>query len=667
MSANFDAALAWYGKGYNVVPRKAPDEKRPGVLWKGLQKRSATPDEVTRWEPLFSNGVGFITGAISGVIVIETDGLAGETILDLFEHEHGPLPETLVIRSGSRRGFHRHYRHPGGKVKTAANENIKIDVRGDGGFCVLPPSQHKSGGLYEVVHDADPAELPEGLLEFIEMKAAEADGASPRSRDRAMICSPPQHANDDALGENTARADLTPPSPETMRAALQHLADETCFEHRSGVVREADGRVSKVGWIEAGMALKAAYGDEVGFDLWSLTHEDEQARVDAPAQWVSFAAKAQPGHVTIGTLLKAAADAGFVFTLSAPTASANPSTVASAQVTGSVGDVENGKLFAGMFQDKLLYVYETGEWLLFDPQQGWVSAPPGEAERGAKEVLAALRDHAAQCYKTAPDDPKTKRAMAHVARTSDARHIRAMIEMAKSEPGMTAQLCEFDNDPMLLGVANGVLDLRTGNLLPVSPDLLVSKRCNVAYQPAATCPRFLQFLKEVQPQKEMAAFLLRLMGYCLTGRVDEQIFGFLYGHGANGKSVFIELVAWLLGDYARKIPTDMLMHHQRNPQGPSPDIVSLKGLRLAFANETEEGRRLAEARVKDLTGGDTLTGRVPYGKADMPSALPTSCSWWATINRRSLIRHSACGDASCWCNSIRRSRSRNAIRICWRP
>jgi putative DNA primase/helicase len=76
-------------------------------------------------------------------------------------------------------------------------------------------------------------------------------------------------------------------------------------------------------------------------------------------------------------------------------------------------------------------------------------------------------------------------------------------------------------------------------------------------------------------------------------------------------------MAWLLGDYAHKIPTEMLMHHQRNPQGPSPDIVSLKGRRFVYANETEEGRRLAEARVKDLTGGDTLTGRVPYGKADI--------------------------------------------------
>jgi putative DNA primase/helicase len=197
-----------------------------------------------------------------------------------------------------------------------------------------------------------------------------------------------------------------------------------------------------------------------------------------------------------------------------------------------------------------------------------------------------------------------------------------MIEMAKSEPGMTARLSDFDTDTMLLGVTNGVLDLRTGQLMPVSPDVLVSKRCNVAYEPGADCPRFSQFVTEIQPDVEMQGFLKRWAGYCLTGSVQEQKFIFMYGHGANGKSVFVELMAWVLGDYARKIATEMLMHHQRSPQGPSPDIVALKGCRFVYANETEEGRRLAESRVKDMTGGDTMTGRVPYGKADI-TFLPT--------------------------------------------
>ena len=175
------AALRWWKRGYNVVPQSPDGAKYPAVKWKGLQERRVTDDELLYQHAKFTYGVGFITGAISGIIVIETDGLAGETALNEFESKYGRLPETLVVRSGSKRGFHRHYKHPGHKVKTKANQAIKIDVKGDGGFCVLPPSLHKSGGRYEIVHDAEPAELPKGLLEFIEMKAkeaAEAQGGS---------------------------------------------------------------------------------------------------------------------------------------------------------------------------------------------------------------------------------------------------------------------------------------------------------------------------------------------------------------------------------------------------------------------------------------------------------------------------------------------------------
>ena len=190
-----------------------------------------------------------------------------------------------------------------------------------------------------------------------------------------------------------------------------------------------------------------------------------------------------------------------------------------------------------------------------------------------------------------------------------------MIEMAKSEPGMSASLADFDADPMLLGVLNGVVDLRTGVLRPAAPDLRVSKRCSVAFDPRADCPRFRAFLAEVLPDPEVQAFILRFMGYCLTGSVEAQAFLFLHGGGFNGKSVLVDLLARVLGDYARKISTEMLMHQQRNAQGPDPDILTLKGLRLAYASETEDGRRLSEARVKGLTGGERLTARAPYATA----------------------------------------------------
>lgn len=168
---NYYAALEWMKCGYNVVPQKAVDQKFPGVKWKDLQERRVTGEELLWWRSMFANGVGFITGEVSGVIVIETDGPEGEDLLAEFEKQNGPLPETLVIRSGSGRGLHRHFKHPGHRVKTKANPKIKIDVKGDAGFCVLPPSLHKSGGRYKIEHAVRPAELPDGLLEFIKAAA----------------------------------------------------------------------------------------------------------------------------------------------------------------------------------------------------------------------------------------------------------------------------------------------------------------------------------------------------------------------------------------------------------------------------------------------------------------------------------------------------------------
>lgn len=421
----------------------------------------------------------------------------------------------------------------------------------------------------------------------------------------------PQLPADLKLVSNTVPKIDSPPV-EKMREMLQHLSARNCFAERNEVTNDETGRIVTVGWRECGMALKAAYGDEVGLELWGETHIDERARTDAPTQWASFAAEARAGDVTVRTLIKAAKDTGFTF----GAVSAVLPGITGEEPPADVGDVKNGRLFAEMFRKQLLHIHETGEWLHFHPQQGWVAASPGEVDRAAKEVLSALGEKAAEAFKTAkPNDPAVKELMRHISRTSDAPRLNAMIEVAKSEPGMTVRLNEFDSDPMLLGVANGVLDLRKGTLLPVSPEVLVSKRCAVAFDPSAACPRFEQFMREVQPDPDVRLFLQRFLGYCLTGLVVEHLFLFLFGLGANGKSVFVELLAWLLGDYGRKIATEMLMHHQRNPAGPSPDIVSLKGLRLAYANETEEGRRLAEAHVKDMTGGDTLTGRVPYGKA----------------------------------------------------
>jgi D5 N terminal like/Primase C terminal 2 (PriCT-2) len=147
---------------------------------------------------------------------------------------------------------------------------------------------------------------------------------------------------------------------------------------------------------------------------------------------------------------------------------------------GLGGDVANGETFAKTWRGKLLYICELAEWLKFDPQVGWLSALPLEEDRAAKYVVDKLRDLAAEMYKAEPEGAKVKRLMAHIERSSKAPNLRAMIEMAKSEEGMTAPASDFDANPLFLGVQNGILDLAGRELLTPSPEILVSKRCNVA-------------------------------------------------------------------------------------------------------------------------------------------------------------------------------------------
>ncbi|MDC7710055.1 phage/plasmid primase, P4 family [Vogesella indigofera] len=281
----------------------------------------------------------------------------------------------------------------------------------------------------------------------------------------------------------------------------------------------------------------------------------------------------------------------------------------------SSGDILNGEVFAKLYKDKLLFVHETGDLLRFETGTGWIKAPPGDADRAGKEVVDYLRTSAAEHWKKAPDDGKTRRLLAHVDRSNSMQKIRAMIEMAKSEPGMTVQLHELDADPMLLGVENGVLDLRNRQLLLPSPGLRVTKRCPVEFDPEATAPTLDAFIQRItRSTPALKLFLQRWAGYVLTGQVGEQCFAFLYGLGRNGKTTFAELLRWLLGDYAVVLPTATLMVGKRDPGAASPDLMLLKGCRLALASELEEGARFAEAAMKAMTGGDTMLARNPYGQ-----------------------------------------------------
>lgn len=180
---------------------------------------------------------------------------------------------------------------------------------------------------------------------------------------------------------------------------------------------------------------------------------------------------------------------------------------------------------------------------------------------------------------------------------------------------------EWDRDPWLLGCFNGVIELKTGRFRPGKQEdyllIVAPTRWEGIEQPAPTWERFLKniFSEDVSH----IAYIQRLFGYAITGLRKEHILPILWGKGRNGKGTLLETLAYVLGPLAGPSQAEILLDQSRlrSSAAPSSDIIALRGRRLAWASETDEGRKLNAGRVKWLVGGDTLVGRAPFGRREI--------------------------------------------------
>lgn len=282
--------------------------------------------------------------------------------------------------------------------------------------------------------------------------------------------------------------------------------------------------------------------------------------------------------------------------------------------------MERAVRFAKRFADRLKYVHAWGKWLLWDEVR-WVPDEDGAVYRRAEEMPRLLLQEASKI----DDDDRRKKAAGAAIQAGNKTRIEAMINLAQCQGGIAASPTLFDSNPWLLGVANGVVDLQTGKFREARREDYITKQMGTAYDAAATCPRWEKFLSRVLSEDaDLISFMQRAVGYSLTGSIDEQVLFFLYGTGQNGKSTFAETLKHLFGSYMVKATT-ALYTLNRNGSEPLPEIARLVGKRLVTGSETEEGAKLAESRVKDITGGDTLTGRELYCPAF--NFLPTHKLW----------------------------------------
>lgn len=188
-----------------------------------------------------------------------------------------------------------------------------------------------------------------------------------------------------------------------------------------------------------------------------------------------------------------------------------------------------------------------------------------------------------------------------------ASKVKAASTVMKNDGELDVSAAVFDNDPMLLNATNGVIELRSGELLDHAPELMLRRQIPVAFDPDAKAPLWEAYLNRVMPDPLDRAYLHRIVGYSITGRTSEQAVFVHHGVTHNGKSVFLRVLEAMLGDFSRVVPPTTLIV-KRNEAHPT-DIMGLEGRRLLQVSELPEGARLEEALVKRLSGEETITAR----------------------------------------------------------
>ena len=256
--------------------------------------------------------------------------------------------------------------------------------------------------------------------------------------------------------------------------------------------------------------------------------------------------------------------------------------------------------FSARHDDDLRYCETFGKWFEWEGRR-WRE---DDRRRVFSHARRLCRDKSSEAL-VSIENEKTAAKIANVV--ASAKTVAAVVNLARADARHATASDDWDADPWALNTPAGIVDLRTGQMRPHDRTALCSKMTAVA-PTAASCPLWTQFLDQVTAgDADLQRFLRRIAGYGLTGSTREHALFFLYGTGANGKGTFLNTLTAILGDYARVAGMDTFTesHSDRHPT----ELAMLRGARLVAAQETEEGRRWAESRIKALTGGDPISAR----------------------------------------------------------
>jgi putative DNA primase/helicase len=260
--------------------------------------------------------------------------------------------------------------------------------------------------------------------------------------------------------------------------------------------------------------------------------------------------------------------------------------------------------------EDMRYCHPWRKWIIWDGRR-WEEGAQYAAVRFAEDTVFKMLQDALSIPKTEDKDTEKDRlaAIGFAKASGNGSRVKAMLELAQAGYMVPVEPKQFDRDKYLLNCANGSLDLRTGTLRSFDRSDYATKFISTACDPEAKCPLWDSFLYRIMGgNSRLVDFLRRTFGYSLTGDTSEQCIFILHGEGANGKSTMLLTLQSILGEYARQSAPETFMEKRGNSEA-GYDLAVLRGARLVASVETRDGKKLDEAIVKQVTGGDIISCR----------------------------------------------------------
>ncbi|WP_237222669.1 phage/plasmid primase, P4 family [Rothia nasimurium] len=641
--------------GITVIPTNG---KRPTISWKHYQTNPNTSSELTTWFTNPTTGLAIVTGKSSGNLeMAEIEGKALTHLPDIITlaNDTGLIDLWTKATTGWAEqspsgGIHWIYRLQGtpvpGNTPLARRHNPQTgrtetltETRGQGGYFIAAPTNgthHTTGNPWKRI-TGGPATIPTLTPEE-------------RTAFHALLAS---IGEDDPTGAHTTGdtpLPLTDPNNDWTEGNRpgDHYEAETSWaeilEPHGWKKARTTGHTTY--WLrpgkEFGQEISATTGRDTArdrlyvfststpftpetpytkFGAYALLNHDSDHQAAAKA--LAKEGWGKEPHIDLGTIFKAGKTPN-------PTKEPEQPTQTPAQTPlDHDGDFQplarsdygNALRLIAAHGNTIRYNYDRGRWYHFN-QGHWAQQPKsgGAVREAVKNIASRLPEN------DQPDKEWKKRSLSAVGTTNT-------LTQAETDPHLAVPADAFDNHPWEINTPGGIVNLKTGQLEPHNPERMHTKLTKYSPNPNADQTVWQTFLNQTFPNDpQMIGYIKRLAGYSIIGKVREHILPFAYGSGGNGKSVFMDTIAGVLGDYAASAPNEFLM--ARKYQQHSTEIARLTGQRWVNCHEVNEHDKFDEAKVKLLTGGDRLTAR--FMRQDDFEFTPTHHLWltgnfWPTV------------------------------------